>query len=406
MAPKKSRSGKEIGSSNDDVQNFGLREEEFVHKDCVTTYMQYCRNRSILSQKSVNTETLRNLHLDDVAEILETEQHDSFCDLQTKYNDTLVRIFYAGLQERNEAEFEFRWGRKTYRFSANMWFDLFGMSTGSRITGEDLLAYTEVSQVDYDSNVFISSITRNGNIPETMGTGKLTVNARVIYWIVSHILRPKSASSRMDRNDIDLMFLLMEDRKVDCPFYIVSRMFDLRNSSRDQSFGYCSLIASILKKFKVGQNLPIEYTTLGRLQKFSETQMAKMNWTLNVDNVYVNNGQEEENVGQAPVPRGRRQRRNDRQGDGEGVGQGEEGGNWNEMMGMIRNMSMQQTTFYNEYTQNHQAQNARIEELYTTTNDLRTYVTTRFDEMQAQMHGYYQSNPPPNQDDMDDDDDA
>jgi hypothetical protein len=147
-------------------------------------------------------------------------------------------------------------------------------------------------------------------------------------------------------------------------------------------------------------------TTLGRLQKFSETQMAKMNWTLNVDNVYVYNGQEEENVGQAPAPRGRRQRRNDRQGEGEGEGQGEEGGNWNEMMGMLRNMSMQQTTFYNEYTQNHQAQNARIEELYTNTNDLRTYVTTRFDEMQAQMHGYYQSNPPPNQDHMDDDNDA
>jgi D-ribose pyranose/furanose isomerase RbsD len=71
------------------------------------------------------------------------------------------------------------------------------------------------------------------------------------------------------------------------------------------------------------------------------------------------------------------------------------------MMGMLRNMSMQQITFYNEYTQNHQAQNARIEELYTNTNDLRTYVTTRFDEMQAQMHGYYQPNPPPNPDNMD-----
>jgi hypothetical protein len=401
MAPKKSKRGKEIEGSSSEVPNFGLREDEYVHKDCITTYTQYCRTRSVLPQKSVSIETLKNLHLNDIAEILENEQLDTFCDLQTKYNDTLVRIFYAGLQERNGAEFEFRWGRKTYRFSANMWFDLFGMSTGSRITGEDLLAYTEANQVDYDSNVFISSITRNGNIPETMGTGKLTVNARVIYWIVSHILRPKSASSRIDRKDIDLMFLLMEDRKVDWPFYIVSRMFDLRNSSRDQSFGYCSLIASILRKFKVGQNLPIEYTTLGRLQKFSDTQMAKMNWTLNVDNVYVYNGQEEENVDQAAAPRGRRQRRNARQGEGEGVGQGEEGGNWNEMMGMLRNMSMQQTTFYNEYTQNYQTQNARIEELYTNTNDLRTYVTTRFDEMQAQMHGYYQPNPPSNPDNMD-----
>ncbi|KAK2443528.1 hypothetical protein QL285_014619 [Trifolium repens] len=398
MAQKtKYKKGKEIESSSNDVPNFGLREEEFVHKDCVTTYTQYCRTRSILPQKSVNTETLRNLGLNDVAEILENEQLDTFCDLQTKYNDTLVRIFYAGLQERNGAEFEFRWGRKTYRFSANMWFDLFGMSTGSRIIGEDLLAYTKASQVDYDSNVFISSITRNGNISETMGTRKLTVNARVIYWIVSHILRPMSASSRMDRKDIDLMFLLMEDRKVDWPLYIVSRMFDLRNSSRDQSFGYCSLIVTILRKFKVGQNLPIEYTTLGRLQKFSDTQMAKMNWTLNVDNVYVYNGQEEENVDQGAAPRVRRQRRNARQGEG----QGEEGGNWNEMKGMLRNMRMQQTTFYNEYTHNYQTQNARIEELYTNTNELRTYVTTRFDEMQAQMHGYYQANPPSNPDNMD-----
>ncbi|KAK2428406.1 hypothetical protein QL285_026929 [Trifolium repens] len=358
MAQKtKSRKGKEVESSSNDVPNFGLREEEFVHKDCVTTYTQYCRTRSILPQKSVNTETLRNLGLNDIAEILENEQLDTFCDLQTKYNDTLVRIFYAGLQERNGAEFEFRWGRKTYRFSANMWFDLFGMSTGSRITGEDLLAYTEASQVDYDSNVFISSITRNGNVPETMGTGKLTWNARVIYIV--------------------------------------------RNSSRVQGFGYCSLIATILRKFKVGQNFPIEYTTLGRLQKFSDTQMAKMNWTLNVDNVYVYNGQEEENVDQAAAPRVRRQRRNARQGEGDGEGQGEEGKNWNEMMGMLRNMSMQQTTFYNEYTQNYQIQNARIEELYTNTNDLRTYVTTRFDEMQAQMHGYYQPNPLSNPDNMD-----
>ncbi|KAK2402597.1 hypothetical protein QL285_052100 [Trifolium repens] len=383
MAPKKSKRGKEIEGSSNEVPNFGLREDEFVHKDCITTYTQYCRNRSVLPQKSVSIETLKNLHLNDIAEILENEQLDTFCDLQTKYNDTLVRIFYAGLQERNGAEFEFCWGRKVYKFTANMWFDLFGMSTGNRITGEDLLAYSETSQVDYDSNVFISSITRNGNIPETMGTGKLSVNARVVYYIVSHILRPKSASSRMDRKDIDLMFLFMEDRKVDWPFYIVSRMFDLRNSSRDQSFGYCSLIASILKKFKVGQNLPIEYTTLGRLQKFNETQMAKMNWALNVDNVYVYHGLDDENEGQAAAPRGRRQRRNARQDEGEGEGQGEDGGNWNEMMDLMRNMSMQQTTFYNEYTQNYQTQNARIEELYTTTNDLRTYVTTRFDEMQA-----------------------
>ncbi|KAK2395800.1 hypothetical protein QL285_057501 [Trifolium repens] len=401
MAPKKSKRGKEIEGSSSEVPNFGLREDAFVHKDCITTYTQYCRNRSVLPQKSVSIETLKNLHLNDIAEILENEQLDTFCDLQTKYNDTLVRIFYAGLQERNGAEFEFCWGRKVYKFTANMWFDLFGMSTGNRITGEDLLAYSETSQVDYDSNVFISSITRNGNIPETMGTGKLSVNARVVYWIVSHILRPKSASSRMDRKDIDLMFLLMEDRKVDWPFYIVSRMFDLRNSSRDQSFGYCSLIASILKKFKVGQNLPIEYTTLGRLQIFSETQMAKMNWALNVDNVYVYHGLDDENEGQAAAPRGRRQRRNARQDEGEGEGQGEDGGNWNEMMDLMRNMSMQQTTFYNEYTQNYQTQNARIEELYTTTNDLRTYVTTRFDEMQAQMHGYYNPNPPPNPDNMD-----
>ncbi|KAK2456511.1 hypothetical protein QL285_003871 [Trifolium repens] len=402
MAPEKARTDKAIATDKGETSNFGLKEDEYVHKDCIATYTRYCRTRSVLPQKSVNIDTLRNLHLNDIAEIIENEQLDSFCDLQTSYNETVVRIFYAGLQERNGAEFEFRWKNKTYKFTADMWFELFGMSTGSRITGENLLAYSEISQVDYDSNVFISSITRNGNIPETMGTGKLNVNARVIYWIVSHILRPKSASSRMDKKDIDLMFLLMEDGKVDWPFYIVSRMFDLRNSSRDQSFGYCSMIASILKKFKIGQKLPIEYTKLGRMQKFSETQMSKMNWSLNVDNVYVYHGPDDDNEGQAAAPRGRRPRRNVRQGEAEDEGQGEEGGNWNEMMEMMRNMSMQQTTFYNEYTQNYATQNARIEELYTTTTDLRNYVTTRFDNIQTQMDAYYNPNPPTNPDNMDD----
>ncbi|KAK2382239.1 hypothetical protein QL285_069787 [Trifolium repens] len=402
MAPKKARKDKEIATSSSEVPNFGLREDEFVHKDCITTYTQYCRTRSVLPQKSVNIDALRNLHLTDIADIIEKEQLDSFCDLQTKYNETVVRIFYAGLQERNGAEFEFRWKNKTYKFTADLWFELFGMSTGSKITGENLLAYSEMSQVEYDSNVFISSITRTGNIPETMGTGKLNVNARVIYWIVSHILRPKSASSRMDKKDIDLMFLLMEDGNVDWPHYIVSRMFDLRNSSRDHSFGYCSMIASILKHFKIGQKLPIEYITLGKLQKFSETQMSKMNWSLNVDNVYVYHGPDDDNEGQAAAPRGRRPRRNVRQGEAENEGQGEEGGNWNEMMDMMRNMSMQQTTFYNEYTQNYAAQSARIEDLYTTTTKLRTYVNTRFDNIQAQMDAYYNPNPPTNPDDMND----
>jgi hypothetical protein len=130
--------------------------------------------------------------------------------------------------------------------------------------------------------------------------------------------------------------------------------------------------------------------------------MAKMNWALNVDNVHVFHGQDDENEGQAAAPKGRRQRRNARQCEGEGEGQGEEGGNWNEMMDLMRNMSMQQTTFYNAYTQNYATQNTRIEELYTTTTDLRNYVTTRFDNIQAQMDAYYNPNPPTNPDNMDD----
>ncbi|KAK2352334.1 hypothetical protein QL285_096332 [Trifolium repens] len=378
-------------------QNF--KRENFIHENYYNFFIITCMEKKVIPQNAVSVEKLEELHLGDVAEIIRRENLTNFCNLRGAYIEELVRIFYSGIQEQDGAEFEFRWKNKTYKFTADMWFELFGMSTGNRITGENLLAYSEISQVDYDSNVFISSITRNGNIPETMGTGKLNVNARVIYWIVSHILRPKSASSRMDKKDIDLMFLLMEDGKVDWPFYIVSRMFDLRNSSRDQSFGYCSMIASILKKFKIGQKLPIEYTTLGRMQKFSETQMSKMNWSLNVDNVYVYHGPDDDNEGQSAAPRGMRPRRNIRQGEAEDEGQGEEGGNWNEMM---RNMSMQQTTFYNEYTQNYATQNARIEELYTTTTDLRNYVTTRFDNIQTQMDAYYNPNPPTNPDNMDD----
>ena len=82
MAPKKARKDKEIATSGE-VSNFGLKEDEYVHKDCITTYTRYCRTRSVLPQKSVNIDTLRNLHLNDIDEIIETEQLDSFCDLQT-----------------------------------------------------------------------------------------------------------------------------------------------------------------------------------------------------------------------------------------------------------------------------------------------------------------------------------
>jgi hypothetical protein len=73
MAPKKARKDKEIATISGEASSFGLKEDDYVHKDCITTYTRYCRTRSVLPQKSVNIDTLRNLHLNDIAEIIETE---------------------------------------------------------------------------------------------------------------------------------------------------------------------------------------------------------------------------------------------------------------------------------------------------------------------------------------------
>ena len=61
MAPKKARKDKEIATTSGEVSNFGLKEDEYVHKDCITTYTRYCRTRSVLPQKSIGYSNRLNL---------------------------------------------------------------------------------------------------------------------------------------------------------------------------------------------------------------------------------------------------------------------------------------------------------------------------------------------------------
>ena len=227
--------------------------------------------------------------------------------MKRPYIEDLVRIFYSGLQEQNGAEFELCIGRKIYKFSNNLWFKLFGL-----VTDNNLQKFTDVDGPKYNMTEFASSLTRNGKSPNGKA-GRLKKGPRVLLWIVNHILRPRGGSySRLDWKDIDLMYLMMEGKKMDWPHYIVSRLFALRDSKKDHCFGYSSWIATILDHFKITHKVAGSWINPKRDQIFSMTQMKKMDYKWN-DEIedYEFCGKEDED--EEPIPgnqeeRGKRQR--------------------------------------------------------------------------------------------------
>ncbi|KAK2374658.1 hypothetical protein QL285_075604 [Trifolium repens] len=351
---------------NDHEENF--RQENFIHENYLNFYVRTCKEKKVIPQNVVDVENLEELHLSEVAEIIKRENLITFCNLKRPYIEDLVRIFYSGLQEQNGAEFEFCIGKKIYKFSNNLWFKLFGL-----VTDNNLQKFTDVDGPKYNMTEFASSLTRNGKSPNGKA-GRLKKGPRVLLWIVNHILRPRGGSySRLDWKDIDLMYLMMERKKMDWPHYIVSRLFALRDSKKDHCFGYSSWIATILDHFKITYKVAGSWINPKRDQIFSMTQMKKMDYKWN-DEIedYEFCGKEDED--EEPIPgnqeeRGKRQRvethgSESMENDPSEISNGA-------IMEMLKEMSLRQVKFQNEVT-------IRLD-------DMHAYNISRFDHLQNQL---------------------
>ncbi|WJX24473.1 hypothetical protein P8452_13574 [Trifolium repens] len=348
-------------------QNF--RRENFIHENYLNFFIRTCSEKKVIPQNAVSVEKLEELHLGDVAEIIRRENLTTFCNLRDAYIEELVRIFYSGLQEQNGAEFEFCIGKKIFKVSNKLWLGLFWLETG-----KNLQRFTDVDGHKYNMPEFACTLTKNGKSPHGKA-GRLKQGPRVLLWIVNHILRPRGGPySRLDWKDIDLMYAMMERKKMDWPHYFVSRMFALKNSKKDHFFAYSSLIHNILDNFKITYNLAGQWVNPKRDQIFSMTQMKKMDYRWNdVIKDYEFCGKEDED--EEPMQgnqeeRGKRQRVESLGGESL-EGESSEVSN-GAIMDMLKEMSLKQDMFQSEVTK-------RLD-------DMHGYNVTRLNHLQNQVN--------------------
>ncbi|KAK2412984.1 hypothetical protein QL285_048122 [Trifolium repens] len=347
-------------------QNF--RRENFIHENYLNFFIKNCSEKKVIPQNAVSVEKLEELHLGDIAEIIRREKLSTFCNLRDAYIEELVRIFYAGIQEQNGAEFEFCIGKKIFKVSNKLWLGLFGLETGKK-----LQRFTDTEGTKYNMSEFSCTLTKNGKSPNGKA-GRLKQGPRVLLWIVNHILRPRGGPySRLDWKDIDLMYVMMENKKMDWPHYFVSRMFALRNSKKDHFFAYSSLIRNILENFKITYNLAGLWISPKRDQVFSMTQMKKMDYKWNdTTNEYEFCGKEDDNeepMHEIQEERGKRLRLELHESDSM-EGESSQVSN-NAIMDMLKEMSLKQDMFQSNV-------NKRLE-------DMHSYNVARFDNLQNQV---------------------
>lgn len=97
-----------------------------------------------------------------------------------------------------------------------------------------------------------------------------------LLWIICRIIRPKKGGySRVDQPEVQLIYAIKQIIRIDCPHYIVSRMFDLKQYGRGGALGYASLIQSIFNKS--GITIPgLFFMAISTDQEFTQKTLSMM----------------------------------------------------------------------------------------------------------------------------------
>lgn len=135
----------------------------------------------------------------DVVELICFKGIDLFLNCITEYNEGLVKFFYTDVAEKFEG-FRFFSNIDTHIVEVNddVWKSLFEISPLSSPT--DLKITDNVYTPDYDFRTALNKMLRKPFAPEVVQStlfptnvtiGQLKPLDRNLYWIVTHILRPK-----------------------------------------------------------------------------------------------------------------------------------------------------------------------------------------------------------------------
>src|SRR3954470_20613527 len=169
----------------------------------------------------------------------------------------------------------------TYAITDNTWrhVGLFPLRENA-VTVTDTNVLTQ-----FDYNVALNNMLRrlhadhivqSNLFPRSATTGLLNIVDRILQWIVARIVRPKQGGySRVDQQEVYLVWLIKSRIPVNWPHFIVKRMFELKESGRGTAIGYASLIQWVLNKVNISsQRLPKKSISID--QEFTKKTLNMM----------------------------------------------------------------------------------------------------------------------------------
>lgn len=253
-----------------------------ISDSVVEDYEEKISKRKTVKQFVAYGLTLSRLRLSEVVELLRHQKLIPLLQCDTEYNDNLVKLFYASLMGNFEgSSFSFTVQNNKIYVGPRMWQEIgiYPPQDGAaKITDSCVLAgykyrnaLNSMLKIPYPESAVHSTL-----FPRTITAGMLLPLERILQWFVCRIIRPKKGGySRVDQSEVQLIYAIKNRIQIDWPYYIVSKMFELKNSGRGGALGYASLIQTLFNKS--GINLSgIKFVSISSDQEFTQKTLSMM----------------------------------------------------------------------------------------------------------------------------------
>jgi hypothetical protein len=243
--------------------------------------------RGVVQQHAFYRLEAERMHLPEVLSLLQHQGLINFLECNTQYSEDLVRVFYSGLHENFRGhKLSSKVGSTKVSVKSNFWNKYFDLSVDD--AGNPLPEVTDSHHIDgYEFKRALNDMlvrpysddfVQSDLFPRTVTAGKLSAGERILQWIVSRILRPKKGGlSRVEQSEVHLIYILKNKIKINWPYYIASRMYNLRNSGRGTALAYGSFIQEVLTTANVSHpSFPL--TSITPDKEFSTKTMSMMGY--------------------------------------------------------------------------------------------------------------------------------
>src|SRR3954470_9470225 len=144
---------------------------------------------------------------------------------------------------------------------------------------------------NYDHVAYMKSILKDPAVfdkqNESIAAGHLRRDPRLLNWIISRVIQPRAGGfSRIERNEVVLMYLLQNRTSVHWPYFLAVKFHEVQQKTTAICYG--SIIQTIVNHFGMRlDNFP--YIHMQQSQDFSQTALTLMgyHWDPNRKTYYL-----------------------------------------------------------------------------------------------------------------------